>query len=50
MTHTEALAFLASAGPFHGTWVDVGAGTGTFSLALAELLGPTGNVIAIDTN
>jgi ubiquinone/menaquinone biosynthesis C-methylase UbiE len=50
MTHTEALAFLTAAGPFHGTWVDVGAGTGTFSLALAELLGPTGNVIAIDTN
>src|SRR5690606_12167278 len=50
MTHTEALTFLTSADPFHGTWVDVGAGTGTFSLALAELLGPTGNVIAIDTN
>ncbi|MGH7443524.1 MAG: class I SAM-dependent methyltransferase [Longimicrobiales bacterium] len=34
----------------NGTWADIGAGTGTFSRALAELLGPTGAVIAIDTN
>ena len=48
MTHTEAVAFLAAAGPFHGTWADVGAGSGTFSRALAELVGPGGAVIAID--
>ncbi|MHB1168697.1 MAG: class I SAM-dependent methyltransferase [Longimicrobiales bacterium] len=48
MTHTEAVSFLAAAGPFHGTWTDVGAGSGTFSRALAELIGPGGAVIAID--
>jgi ubiquinone/menaquinone biosynthesis C-methylase UbiE len=30
------------------TWADLGAGGGTFSLALSELLGPTGMVIAVD--
>lgn len=50
MTHADAVALLAPAGPFHGTWADVGAGTGTFSRALAELLGATGALIAIDTN
>jgi ubiquinone/menaquinone biosynthesis C-methylase UbiE len=30
------------------TWADLGAGAGTFSLALSELLGPTGTVIAVD--
>jgi SAM-dependent methyltransferase len=31
-----------------GTWADVGAGTGTFTLALAELLGPSARVFAVD--
>ncbi|MDP9282943.1 MAG: class I SAM-dependent methyltransferase [Chloroflexota bacterium] len=31
-----------------GTWADLGAGTGAFTLALAELVGPGGNVIAVD--
>ncbi len=50
MTHADAITFLTPAGPFRGTWADVGAGTGTFSRALAHLLGPTGAVIAIDTD
>jgi SAM-dependent methyltransferase len=29
-------------------WADVGAGDGAFTLALAELLGPDANVIAVD--
>ncbi len=29
-------------------WADLGAGSGTFSLALSELLGPQGKVIAVD--
>ena len=29
-------------------WADLGAGTGTFSYALSELLGPLGMVIAVD--
>lgn len=31
-----------------GTWADFGAGTGTFSRALASLLGPHGVVYAVD--
>ena len=30
------------------TWADLGAGTGTFSRALASLLGPSGRVYAVD--
>lgn len=33
----------------HGTvWADVGAGGGAFTLALAELLGPGGRIVAVD--
>lgn len=42
------MAFLAPAGPWRGTWADVGAGTGTFTRAMAELIGPEGVVYAID--
>jgi precorrin-6B methylase 2 len=31
-----------------GVWADFGAGTGTFTLALAELLGPGAEIVAID--
>jgi ubiquinone/menaquinone biosynthesis C-methylase UbiE len=31
-----------------GSWADLGAGSGAFTLALAELLGPDGQIIAID--
>ncbi|HJW48933.1 MAG TPA: class I SAM-dependent methyltransferase, partial [Candidatus Limnocylindria bacterium] len=31
-----------------GTWADLGAGTGAFTLALSELVGPAGEVIAVD--
>ena len=31
-----------------GTWADLGAGTGTFTRALAALLGPEGQVYAVD--
>ena len=31
-----------------GTWADLGAGAGTFTLALASLLGPDGLVYAVD--
>lgn len=30
------------------TWADIGAGRGAFTLALAELLGPGGRIIAVD--
>jgi SAM-dependent methyltransferase len=31
-----------------GIWADVGAGDGAFTLALADLLGPEGRIIAVD--
>jgi SAM-dependent methyltransferase len=33
-----------------GTWADLGAGSGTFTLALATLLGPEGRVYAVDND
>ena len=51
MTHEEAARFLshaALAGRADSCWFDLGAGTGTFTRALAEQLG-AGTVIAVDT-
>ncbi len=31
-----------------GTWADIGAGDGAFTLALADLLGPGGRIVALD--
>src|SRR2546426_24975 len=31
-----------------GTWADLGSGTGAFTLALADLIGPTGRIYSID--
>jgi len=31
-----------------GRWADIGAGTGAFTLALAELVGPDGQIFAVD--
>lgn len=35
-------------GATDGPWLDLGAGTGAFTLALAELLGPGGRIVAVD--
>jgi precorrin-6B methylase 2 len=49
LNHSEALGLLHPATIRQGeTWADLGAGTGTFSKALAELVGPTGTVHAVD--
>jgi ubiquinone/menaquinone biosynthesis C-methylase UbiE len=33
-----------------GTWADLGAGSGAFTLALRELVGPTAEIYAVDKN
>lgn len=49
MTDDEARALIAPAvPPAPARWADLGAGTGTFTRALAVLLGPGGEVHAID--
>ena len=50
MTHAEAVEFLSHASPPPGNWADIGAGTGTFSRALAELIGKGSTVFAIDSD
>lgn len=48
MTHDDAVAFLTPAAPWRGSWADVGAGSGTFTRAMAELIGAEGVVYAVD--
>ncbi len=48
MTNAEAIELIGSIVQAGGVWADFGAGTGTFTRALAELLGPAGRVLAID--
>ena len=31
-----------------GAWADLGSGTGAFTLALGELVGPTGSIVSVD--
>ena len=49
MEQEEAVALIGAAvTDVGGTWADLGAGTGTFSRALASLIGPSGDVYAVD--
>ena len=51
MNEREAAAFIASAvGVSAGMWIDVGAGTGTFTRALRSLLGPERRIYAVDSD
>ena len=49
MDHRDHVALIRAgvSGP-GGTWADVGAGEGAFTLALADLLGPGARVVAVD--
>jgi ubiquinone/menaquinone biosynthesis C-methylase UbiE len=46
--HADHVALLRAGVPPGGTWADIGAGAGAFTLALAELLGPGGRIVAVD--
>jgi ubiquinone/menaquinone biosynthesis C-methylase UbiE len=48
--HADHVGLLRAAVEPGGTWADVGAGEGAFTLALADLLGPGGRIIAVDRN
>ena len=48
MDHADHVALLRPAVAPGGIWADIGAGSGAFTLALADLLGPGGRIVAID--
>ena len=49
MDHTDHVNLLKPANlPVGGTWADFGAGSGAFTLALRELVGPHANIYAVD--
>jgi len=49
MDHADHVELLrGGVGRPGGTWADFGAGAGAFTLALAELVGPAAEVIAVD--
>ena len=48
MDHGDHVALLRAAVRPGGTWADIGAGSGAFTLALADLLGPGGAILAVD--
>ena len=49
MNHQDHVALLRPGIPTSGgVWADLGAGTGAFTLALAEIIGPGGEIVAVD--
>ncbi len=48
MDHDDHVDLIRAAVEPGGTWADVGAGTGAFTLALADLLGYGGRIVALD--
>ncbi len=51
MIHADHVDLLRLGVPHRGgTWADLGSGSGAFTLALAELLGPQGIIYSVDTD
>lgn len=49
MNHADHINLLRGGIPATGgVWADFGSGTGAFTLALADLLGPTGQIYSVD--
>jgi SAM-dependent methyltransferase len=48
LDHEDHVALLRDAVEPGGRWADFGAGEGAFTLALADLLGPRGRIVAVD--
>lgn len=48
MDHADHVALLRAAVERGGTWADIGAGSGAFTLALADLLGAGSRIVAVD--
>ena len=49
MNHTDHVNLIRPPNPSPaGTWADLGAGTGAFTLALRDILGPGGKIFAVD--
>src|SRR5437868_12954946 len=51
MTHEDHVALLRGGIPgTGGVWADLGSGTGAFTLALADLIGPESEIYSVDTD
>lgn len=48
MEHADHVRLIRGAVAPGGTWAELGSGTGAFTLALAELVGPGGSIISVD--
>jgi SAM-dependent methyltransferase len=48
LEHADHVGLLRGAVDPGGTWADIGAGSGAFTLALADLLGPGSHIVAVD--
>ena len=48
MRHADHVALIRDGVPSGGVWADLGSGEGAFTLALADLLGPSGRIYSVD--
>jgi SAM-dependent methyltransferase len=48
MNHNDHVSLLRGAVEAGGVWADFGSGTGAFTLALADLLGPKGRIYSVE--